>query len=86
MSLKKEVDLMLSLGIIKSSKSKWCNPVVLISKKDGTIQFCIEFRYLNSISKFDSYPTPWIDDLIELLGKAKYLTTTDFCKSTGKCP
>lgn len=70
-SLKKEVDLMLSLGIIQASKSEWCNPVVLVPKKDGTIRFCIDFRYLNSISKFDSYPTPRIDDLLERLGKAK---------------
>lgn len=85
-SLKKEVDLMLSLGIIQPSKSEWCNPVVLVPKKDGTIRFCIDFRYLNSISKFDSYPTPRIDDLIERLGKAKYLTTIDLCKGYWQVP
>lgn len=79
-SLRKEVDLMLSLGIIQQSKIEWCNPVVLVPKKDGTIRFCIDFRYLNSISKFDSYPTPRVDDLIDRLGKAKYLTTIDLCK------
>ncbi|XP_072246328.1 uncharacterized protein nfic isoform X1 [Leuresthes tenuis] len=80
-ALKKEVDLMLSLGIIRPSKSEWCNPVVLVPKKDGTIRFCIDFRYLNSVSKFDSYPTPRMDELTERLGKAKYLTTIDL--STG---
>lgn len=85
-SLKKEVDLMLSLGIIQQSKSEWCNPVVLVPKKDGTIRFCIDFRYLNSISKFDSYPTPRIDDLIDRLGKAKYLTTIDLCKGYWQVP
>ncbi|XDV30635.1 hypothetical protein PO909_033505 [Leuciscus waleckii] len=67
-SLKKEKDLMLSLGIIESSRSEWCNPVVLVPKKDGSIRFCIDFRYLNSISQFDSYPTPRIDELLERLG------------------
>ncbi|XP_026198272.1 uncharacterized protein LOC113150097 isoform X1 [Anabas testudineus] len=32
-----EVDLMLSLRIIKPSKSEWSNPVVLVPKRDGTI-------------------------------------------------
>ena len=85
-SLKKEVDLMLSLGIIEDSKSEWCNPVVLVPKKDDTIRFCIDFRYLNDVSKFDSYPTPRIDDLIERLGKAKYLTTIDLCKGYWQVP
>jgi len=84
--LEKEINLMLSLGIIEPSKSEWCNPVVLVPKKDGTIRFCIDFRYLNAISKFDSYPTPRIDDLIEHLGKAKYLTTIDLCKGYWQVP
>lgn len=36
-SLKKEVDLMLSLGIIVQSKSEWCIPIIMVPKKDGTI-------------------------------------------------
>uniref|UniRef100_A0A669FBS4 Gypsy retrotransposon integrase-like protein 1 n=1 Tax=Oreochromis niloticus TaxID=8128 RepID=A0A669FBS4_ORENI len=84
--LKEEVDLMLSLGIIQPSASEWCNPVVLAPKKDSTIRFCIDFRYLNSISKFDSYPMPRIDDLIERLGKAKYLTTIDLSKGYWQVP
>ncbi|XP_057693505.1 uncharacterized protein LOC130916648 [Corythoichthys intestinalis] len=84
--LKREVDLMLSLGIIEASYSEWCNPIVLVPKKDGTIRFCIDFRYLNSVSKFDSYPTPRIDELIERLGTAKYLTTIDLCKGYWQVP
>ena len=85
-SLKEEVDLMLSLGVIEASKSEWCNPIVLVPKKDGTTRFCMDFRYLNSVSKFDSYPTPRIDDLIDRLGKAKYLTTIDLCKGYWQVP
>ncbi|XP_063334794.1 uncharacterized protein si:ch211-282j22.3 isoform X1 [Pelmatolapia mariae] len=84
--LKEEIDLMLSLGIIEASKSEWCHPVVLVPKKDGSIRFCIDFRYLNAISQFDSYPTPRIDDMVERLGKARYLTTIDLCKGYWQVP
>ncbi len=36
--LKKEIDLMLSLDIIEAFKSEWCNPIVLVPKKDRTIR------------------------------------------------
>ncbi|XP_038133737.1 uncharacterized protein LOC119778540 [Cyprinodon tularosa] len=43
-------------------------------------------KYLNSISKFDSYPMPRIDDLIEHLGAARYLTTIDLSKGYWQVP
>ena len=35
---------MLDAGAICSSQSPWCNTVVLIRKKDGTLRFCVDFR------------------------------------------
>ncbi|KAG1926090.1 gag-pol fusion protein [Pimephales promelas] len=57
-ALKKELDLMISLGVIEPSK----------------------------ISKFDSYPMPRIEELIERLGNAKYLSTVDLCKGYWQVP
>ncbi|CAM5127688.1 unnamed protein product, partial [Eretmochelys imbricata] len=38
--LEKEVRDMLALGVIQPSASPWASPVVLVPKKDGSIQFC----------------------------------------------
>ena len=35
---------MLDAGAIRSSQSPWCNAVVLVRKKDGTLHFCMDFR------------------------------------------
>lgn len=78
--LQKEIKLMLELGIIEVSSSEWCSPVVLVPKKDGSLRFCIDFRYLNALSLFDSYPMPRIDDLVERVGRARYITTLDLSK------
>ena len=34
---------MLDGGAIRPSQSPWCNAVVLVRKKDGTLRFCIDF-------------------------------------------
>ena len=41
---------------------------------------CIDFRNLNKVTVLDQYPIPRIDDLIDLLNKANYLTKIDLNK------
>jgi hypothetical protein len=68
---------MLSANIIRKSRSPWSFPVVIVDKKDGLKRFCVDFKNLNQISKTNSYPLPLIDDIIVLLGIAKYYSSPD---------
>ena len=58
---------MLESGAISPSQSAWCNTVVLVQKKDGGLQFCIDFCHLNPCMKKDSYPLPRIQEALESL-------------------
>ena len=58
---------MLESGAIRPSQSTWCNAVVLVRKKDGSLCFCIDFNCLNAHMKKDSYPLPRIQEALESL-------------------
>ena len=77
--VREHLKLMLDAGVIRPSNSPWCNAVVLVRKKDGSLRFCIDFRKLNSLTVKDSHPLPHICETLEsLTGAAHYSTFDEF--------
>ena len=85
-AIKEEVNNMLNLKVIEESHSPWSSPIVIVPKPDGSLRFCNDFRKLNEISAFDAYPMPRVDELIERLGPARYVSTLDLTKGYWQVP
>lgn len=47
---------------------------------------CVDYRRLNAIAEADAYPMPRVDDMIDALGKAKYITTLDLARGYWQVP
>ena len=68
---------MLDGGAIQPSQSPWCNAVVLMRKKDGSLRFCIDFRRLNARTKKDAYPLPCMQETMESMVGARHFSCMD---------
>ncbi len=75
-----EIKKMLTDGIIRPSKSPWASPLHLVEKKDGSLRPVVDYRRLNKLSIPDPFPMPRIEDLIDGLSSARFITTLDLTK------
>ena len=82
--VREHLKLMLDAGVIRPSNSPWCNAVVLVRKKDGSLRFCIDFRKLNSLTVKDSHPLPGICETLESLAGAAHFLTFNLAGPNGR--
>ncbi|KAF4082078.1 hypothetical protein AMELA_G00147600, partial [Ameiurus melas] len=75
-----EIGRMLRDRIIEESSSPWSSPIVIVPMPDGSMQLCNDFRKLNQVSEYDSYPLPRLDDHVEQLGRTSFISTLDLTK------
>ena len=84
--VREHLKLMLDAGVIWPSNSLWCNAIVLVRKKDGSLRFCIDFRKLNLLTVKDSHPLPCICETLESLAGATHYSTFDMNSGFWQVP
>lgn len=75
--VQEELDKMLAKGVVEECDGPWSSPIVLVTKKDNTSRFCIDYRRLNSLTKKDAYPLPRIEENLDALEGATRFSTLD---------
>jgi hypothetical protein len=75
--LKKQLEDFIDRGFIRTSVSLWGAPVLFVTKKDGSLRFCIDYRELNRVTIKNKYPLPRIDDLFDQLKEATVFSKID---------
>ena len=75
--VREHIQEMLDGRAIHPSNSPWCNAIVLVRKKDGTLRFCIDFRWLNDRMEKDSNPMLKMIDTMETMLGSKFFSMMD---------
>ena len=76
----------MSNGVIRLTKSPYSAPIVLVTKKDGKVRMCIDFRKINEVKIKGVYSLPRIDDMLDALNNSKYFSVLDLCQGYRQMP
>lgn len=80
------LDEWLDWGVVEPSKSAWRSSILLVKRKDDDYRWVVDFRALNKVSKPDAYPMPRVNDILDSLRDAKYLSSIDLKSAYYQIP
>ncbi|GFW94222.1 transposon Ty3-G Gag-Pol polyprotein [Trichonephila clavipes] len=74
--LKNEINRMLKLGIIEVGESDYMSPMILVEVAGKEPRPCIDYRKLNGIIRMEYFPLPNIEERVEKVSAAKFITVS----------
>lgn len=84
--VKKHIKQLLDSQIVRESSSPYSSPIVVVTKKDGSIRLCVDYRQLNAKTRKDAYPLPRIEESLDALSGARWFSTLDLASGYNQVP
>jgi hypothetical protein len=84
--IRRQIEELLQKGHTKPISSPCGSPIILVQKKGGTWQLCIDYIALNKIIVMNCYPIPRIDDLLYQLKGEKFFNKIDLKSGYHQVP
>ena len=81
--MKRELDQLEEAVVIeKVTHCEWAAPIVVVPKKNGTVQLCGDYKVsINQAMMVDQYPLPKPSDLLAALLGVKWFTKLDLAEA-----
>ena len=58
----------------------------MVRKKDGGWRICVDYRRLNSVTRFDCFPLPRLDEALDVFAGATVFSSLDLAMSYHQVP
>nr|KYP55434.1 Transposon Ty3-G Gag-Pol polyprotein [Cajanus cajan] len=99
--IKEEIERLLKAKFIRTSRYvEWVSNIVPVTKKNGKLRVCIDFRDLNKATPKDEYPMPIAENMIDAAAGNEimslldgysgynqiYIAANDVSKTAFRCP
>ena len=76
-SAQSEVQDMLRRGMTQHPQNTYSAPIVMVPRKDASNRFCVDYRYLNEVTKEDAQSISKIDQTLDALKGAQWFSILD---------
>lgn len=84
--MEREVKRMLDLGVIEPAESDYTSPLILVEVPGKEPRPCVDYRRLNLVTKDQTYPIPNIEERVERVSAARYISTLDLTRGYWQVP
>ena len=78
--VQQEIEELVNSGIIEESNIEWSFPLVPVTKPNGSVRLCVDYRHLNNLTPQVQYQKPSLDDILAKAGEAKIMSKLDLAK------
>ena len=81
-----DIEKLLAAKVIRSSRSSWSVPIIIVPKGDGGKCLVIDYRALNKVTRKFTWPMPKVEDIFSKLNGTTYFTMLDLCTGYHHIP
>ncbi|GFX55792.1 hypothetical protein TNCV_3428631 [Trichonephila clavipes] len=84
--LREEIKRLLELGVIEIGQSDYTSPLILVESPNKDPRPCVDYRRLNEITRAEFFPLPNMEEIVEKMSAAPYVTVMDLSKGYFQIP
>ncbi|GFX82080.1 retrovirus-related Pol polyprotein from transposon 17.6 [Trichonephila clavipes] len=84
--LREEIKRLLELGVIEIGQSDYTSPLILVESPNKDPRPCVDYRRLNEITRAEFFPLPNMEEIVEKVSAAPYVTLMDLSKGYFQIP
>jgi hypothetical protein len=84
--LREEITRLLDLGVIEIGQSDFTSPMILVECPGKDPRPCVDYRRLNAVTRTEFFPLPNIEEVVEKVSSAPFISVMDLTKGYFQIP